>query len=182
MKVSKIIQKIRAKLQDFNEIKFSDYEVLLAINEANQAFRIVCMQELPNIISEELNGTLEGDTINISDGTLTTKILSVKLDDRPLLHNSKYGFKIVYDEGIVIRVCEVPSPNAKYSVRLIREVVELKQDDDFNFPKEIVSFIVDVAVNMLNGGDGATQSALEDKLRYILREFAPDVPYVNGYY
>lgn len=182
MKVSKIIQKIRAKLQDFNEIKFSDYEIMLAINEANQAFRVVCMQELPSIISEELNGTLEGDTINISDGTLTTKILSVKVDDRPLLHNARYGFRIAYDEGIIIKVCEVPSDHAKYTVRLIREVVEVKQDDEINFPKEIISFIIDGAVNMLNGGDGVTQSALEDKLRYILREFAPDVPFVKSYY
>lgn len=180
MKVSKIINKVRTKTQDFNETKFSEYEVLFAINEANKAFRIVCMQELPNIISEELNGTLESGENTIP--TTASKVLKVVVNDKELRQSKCNGFEIGYNDGIVIKIYPVPDKPVNYVVEVVSDVVELKQDDEIKLPDECIAFIIDVAVNMLTGGDAITQSALEDKLRYILGNFAPSSPFVKSYY
>lgn len=190
MEISKIIQKVRFKAQDVNEVKFSDYEVVLAITEANKAFRTICMQEAPNVIARNLEGTIGEETNAIALGK-TAKVLNIMVGDRKLYPAIKpidgIGTPQVFslsnnDEGLCLNVYPKPKEDLDYNVKVIDESPNLTVQDELKLPEECIGFIVDVSVNMLNGGDGITQSALEEKLRYILGHYIPDISFVKSYY
>lgn len=52
MQVTEFIKKIRAKAQDNDEIKYSDYDILRELNVAYKAFRQICVTDAPEIVSE----------------------------------------------------------------------------------------------------------------------------------
>lgn len=88
MEINKIIAKIRFKLNDANEVKFSDYDVLMAINESYKQYREICMEEAPAFISVKRKGVVGAGNNTIPVGDVA-EVIELRSNDRVLKAKDK---------------------------------------------------------------------------------------------
>ena len=89
MKVTEFIRKIRAKAQDNDEIRFSDYDILREINVAYKVFRQICVTDAPELIEETYECKLPKDENRIIfSQTIINKDYAEKEDEEELEHTN----------------------------------------------------------------------------------------------
>jgi hypothetical protein len=195
MQVNKLMYQVRFKAGDTAEARYSDYEVLLALNEANRIFRNACMDEAPEIITRELNGELDAGECEIPMGTEFIRIFEMRVDDRLVLpierrtiktlpaEGMPKGYRWIRDEDGELSLWLYPKPNKKvtYSMEVAYSVQELTADSDMDFPNECLKCIVDLAVNALTTRSAEISANINEALRGILRNLVPFEACVKPY-
>jgi len=191
MEINKIIAKIRFKLNDANEVKFSDYDVLEAINESYKQYREICMQEAPAFLSVIRNGTVEAESnvILVSD---IAEIIELRTADRVLKAKRKLpndnatGEPTMYavgaeDNALCLFLHPVPTKDFEYQLMCIEQVKDLTKDNSIEIPNELANCIIDLSVNALNNNPQGYIDA-EEQMRLILRRYIPQRDVVDSYY
>jgi hypothetical protein len=189
MEINKIITKIRFKLNDSNEIKFSDYDVLQAINESYKQYREICMQEAPSFLTVVREGTTETDVILVSD---VAEIIELRTTDRVLKAKRKLpldnasGEPTMYSVGVngnalCLYLYPAPTKEFEYKLLCIEQIKDLTKDDVIDIPNELVNCIIELSVSALNGNPQGYIDT-EEQIRTILRRYIPLRDFVESYY
>lgn len=194
METTEIIKRIRFKAADTNEVKYSDYDILLALNEAYRFFRNICLDEAPELLATEVRKRpVECNVVFLPMRPI--QLLEVRYGGN-ILHRANH--RRIYDtrergvpeEYVVSNRCgepclllyPIPQDNHHCEILLVGEVGEIKLEDVLHLPLDYVENIVDFTVTRLTGQDSAAFTELADKLRHQLRKFAPGSCVVDSYY
>lgn len=195
MIVEEMINKVRFKVNDVNEVKFSNFDVLDKINEANRFFRKICYEEAPDLLAIVKCGVLEEGHNHVHLCAMPIKVVDAfchgrHLDpsnDRSVLHMARQGVPTVY---VVQARCStpslalypIPSQDVEYSVKYIPETTELDAESELLLPTECIYYYIDFVATKLLGGDPQAFMELDDKLRSMLRNYTPSPCVVDSYY
>lgn len=195
MEINKIIPKIRFKLDDTNEVLYSDFQIYEALNEANRFFRKICVDNAPELIARENEGKLqEGDNL-LYVGNNPIKITEVRIEGRRIhpaimsqIEDTKasgtpkcYVAKFI-GSNVKLFVYPVPQSETEYSVAFIDEVEEITQDSELLYPNEVVNYFIDFVVTRLSKGDAEAFSELSGSLAGMLTGITPSPCVVESYY
>lgn len=191
MEISKIINKVRFRLNDTNESKFSEYDVLEAINESYKQYREICMQEAPEFLAERRNGVLNAGENAIPVGDVS-EVIELRTSDRVL--KAKRKLPIWEDsgepreyalgrnaDGLCLYVYPTTNTEFEYELILVPQMTRLSGADDIDVPNDVADCIVEFSVNAL-GGNPETYMAIDFKLRNILRRYVPVNDFIESYY
>ena len=194
MLVEEIIKKIRFRTGDTSETRYSDYDVMDKLNEANRFFRKVCYEEAPDLLAISARRKLEQGENIVHLCASPIKVIDVFCNGRHLdPSNNKdaarfgVGVPRVYTVNTrcalpTLNMYPVPGQCVDYRVEYIPETVELKKEDEIELPLDCVYYYVDYVVTRLTGSDPATFQEKQDELRSLLRNFTPSPCVVDSYY
>lgn len=179
MNVKEIIHEARFKLHDTDEARFSDYDILAALNEANKVYRELCEEEAPALISRIDFGILPKDWRFIEIPP-NCRIEELRINCR-VVPPHKYSLARVEGKPN-IALEETSSSDRNYEIKLKESAQRLELDSDIDAIEDFRGYFVDFVVNMLNGGGPDQQVTIKDRLLKKLNSYTPSVRMVQSYY
>lgn len=179
MNVKEIIYEARYKLHDTDEARYSDYDILAALNEANKVYRELCEEEAPALISRIDFGILPKDWRFIEIPP-NCRIEELRVNRR-VVPPHKYSLARVEGKPN-IALEETSSSDRNYEIKLKESAQRLELDSDIDVIEDFRGYFVDFVVNMLNGGGPDQQVTIKDRLLKKLNSYTPGVRMVQSYY
>lgn len=179
MNVKEIIQEARFKLHDTDEAKFSDHDIMAALNEANKVYRELCEEEAPSLISRIDFGILPKDWRFI-ELPPNCRVEELRINGR-IVSPSQYSLARV-DGKPSIALADSGPNDQPYELKLKESAERLTIDSEIDTIEDFRGYFVDFVVNMLNGGGPEQQATIKDRLRTKLNSYVPGVRFVQSYY
>ncbi len=198
MLIKDLIQDIRFKIQDEDEVSINDREILNAINQAVRFIRGIYIDEIPYAVANELNGNIAANKNDIQLITEPIKILSVRCDGKALSYTSikeiedtkRQGEPRFYTLGKkTIKVFPIPNQNVSYEILYIEPTVDLIYTDVITFPNDFVDYITEFAALRLNmveqydvSMDSQVFAEFRNKVTMQIHNKIEGINFIEGYY
>jgi hypothetical protein len=190
MLVKEMIAKIFIKAGDGQRVKYSQWQVLNAYNDANRIVRKIILDYFPDMLEVTQNSnTTVGNPITISQKVLRITDVRVEnkkiepINDKLIDEITATGKPEFYYTKNLNTVYLYPVPNNSYLVAItyFPSFVDLAETDDSGYPSEIEMLIISYVAGILLGTDTGS-ALLADGIKDILSNINNETIEIGGYY
>ena len=199
MNVANVIKRVRLKITDEDKYRFSDDDVIIAMNEAIRFVNDNITSILPELIAVQETGSLEAGENTIEMDSSPTRILEVRIGKDSLhcinLHHVNDTEETGQPGAFVIlgakklKVYPIPNEKVNYEITFVpvaMEVVEV--EDEISIPDDFIDSVIEFTSMRLSLGDEVDQtrgtqlmSMLHDKIQSKLAAYVPTDCFVSSY-
>lgn len=177
IEVSDLIRKIRYKLNDFNETKYSDYDILMALNEVIDYLALNKTLRNSDFLEREINYNQDNfpDVDFFSDGItlpydFVTLVSVNRATDGYSMHPVNAGYNMNSYDGnykIVNNKLYTKEVDINITYRFKVEQAE-SADDDITLPEMFTNVLVNATVTNLGNGNPPFQQVIDDTVESIV--------------
>ena len=200
MNVANIIKRVRLKITDEDKYRFSDDDVIIAINEAIRFVNDNITSILPELIAVQETGSLEAGENTIEMDSSPTRILEVRIGKDSLhcinLHHVSDTEATGRPEAFVIlgakklKVYPIPNKKVKYEITFVPAAMEVVEvDDEISIPDDFIDSVIEFTSMRLSLVDEFDQTmetqlmtVLHDKIQSKLAAYAPANCFIRSYW
>ena len=199
MNVANVIKRVRLKITDEDKYRFSDNDVIIAMNEAIRFVNDNITSILPELIAVQETGSLEAGENTIGMDSSPTRILEVRIGKDSLhcinLHHVNDTEETGQPGAFVIlgakklKVYPIPNEKVNYEITFVpvaTEVVEV--EDEVSIPDDFIDSVIEFTSMRLSLVDEFDQtmetqlmSMLHDKIQSKLAAYVPTDCFVSSY-
>lgn len=199
MNVANVIKRVRLKITDEDKYRFSDDDVIIAMNEAIRFVNDNITSILPELIAVQETGSLEAGENTIGMDSSPTRILEVRIGKDSLhcinLHHVNDTEETGQPGAFVIlgakklKVYPIPNEKVNYEITFVpvaTEVVEV--EDEVSIPDDFIDSVIEFTSMRLSLVDEFDQtmetqlmSMLHDKIQSKLAAYVPTDCFVSSY-
>ena len=199
MNVANVIKRVRLKITDEDKYRFSDDDVIIAMNEAIRFVNDNITSILPELIAVQETGSLEAGENTIGMDSSPTRILEVRIGKDSLhcinLHHVNDTEETGQPGAFVIlgakklKVYPIPNEKVNYEITFVpvaMEVVEV--EDEVSIPDDFIDSVIEFTSMRLSLVDEFDQtmetqlmSMLHDKIQSKLAAYVPTDCFVSSY-